>query len=120
MFSSVFAAYTCANCGSKFRSFRLYCTECGCVMPQALTGSTEVTKLLPNNQASPVDVVWGRTFFHPKAHLFFRKDTTGESFQVSLEGPPVFIGRDVTRPAIVFRAVEAEEAGISRVHARLD
>jgi hypothetical protein len=120
LLSTMFAPYCCPNCGSKYHVLRLYCKECGCVMPQTLTGSGEVTKLFPNNQASPIDLVWGRSYFHKKAHLVLLKDASGEMVRVPFDISPAFVGRDVTRPALLFRGSEADEAGISRVHARLD
>jgi hypothetical protein len=114
--------YVCASCGGKYSFFRLYCKQCGCILPDALSDKGEVTKLLAGNQAQPVDIQWGTTYFHRNAQLFLRQETAGDVFSVSLDRPPVLIGRKTTNyiPSIAFNPDYAEEMGISRTHARLD
>jgi hypothetical protein len=114
--------YTCAYCETKYALFRLYCQHCGCVLPDALTDQHEVTKLLVGNRAEPVDVMWGTTYFHRNARLFFRQEQTSEVIPVTLDHSPVLIGRRNTDfiPTVAFSQEDAEVMGISRRHARIE
>jgi pSer/pThr/pTyr-binding forkhead associated (FHA) protein len=114
--------HVCANCGAKYSFFRLYCKHCGCVLPDALYDKSEVTKLLTGNQAQPVNLQWGTTYFHRNAQLFLRQDSTNDVLTVSLDFPPVLIGRKSANyiPSVAFSPAFAEEMGISRTHARID
>jgi hypothetical protein len=118
----VSAPYCCAHCGAKYNFFRLYCKACGCVLPAALTHQGEVTQLLSDNQAQPVDVQWGRSYFHRYARLMFVDERSGEVLPIPLDTPSVLIGRtsaDIV-PAVAFPGLYAAANGISRTHARLD
>src|SRR5260370_24827903 len=99
------APYRCANCGAKYNFFRVYCKQCGCILPAALTQQGEVTQLLAENRAQPVDVQWGRTYFHRYARLLLLEELTGETLSIALDMPPVIIGRISadTRPGVAFR-----------------
>ena len=116
------APYRCANCDAKYNFFRLYCKQCGCILPAALTHQGEVTQLLSDNQAQPVDIQWGRRYFHRYARLFLADEASGEILPIALDRLPVLIGRtsaDIL-PALAFRGLYAAANGISRTHARLD
>src|SRR5262245_13730683 len=85
--------YICANCGSRYGFFRLYCKQCGCILPAALAGSGAATRLLDDRTARPVKVEWGRTHFHRFARLVLRDETTDEAIPISLDKAPVILGR---------------------------
>ena len=87
-------------------------------MPDALAG--EATTPLSGNTALPVDVVWGRSYFHAYAKLFLRQEDS--LIAVPLDKPPILIGRETAnfKPTIAFPPFEAEAMGISRAHARID
>src|SRR5258707_12073985 len=84
--------YICAHCGSRYGFFRLYCKQCGCIMPAALAGQVKATGLLDDRTARPVNVQWGRTHFHRFARLVLRDEMTGEAIPIALDRPPVILG----------------------------
>src|SRR5262249_51946395 len=101
--------FACAHCGSLYSLFRLYCKHCGCVMPDALPSEDKTALLLSNNQALPVDVVWGRTYFHRHAKLFLRQEGMDIGTPVPLNTPTVVIGRETVDfgPTVSFGGPEA-------------
>jgi len=114
--------YICAKCGKVHLSFRLYCKECGFIMPSALSRQDDVTILLSDITTHPVSAGWGRSYFHAYARLTLRRNDTGEALDVPLEHTQVLIGRASVNfiPQVAFSAPLAEEMGISRLHARLE
>lgn len=113
---------TCAHCGRRYSFFRLYCKQCGCVMPGALSGQNDVTRLLTDNPVNKVDFQWGRTYFHRYARLLLRDEATDDVVLVPLDTPHVIIGRASPNytPTVTFPGRVAEVSGISRSHACLE
>jgi len=77
---------------------------------------------LPLSEKTPlfVDVVWGRSYFHPLARFFLHQED--KVIAVPLDKGPRLIGRSTAnfKPTIAFQPFEAQELGISRAHARID
>jgi len=113
--------YLCANCGSKYAAFRLYCKSCGCIMPNALSRQ-EVTRLLVDNVPQQVNLEWGRRYFHRYARLVLRRDDSGDVIPVPLDKPPVLLGKQSInyKPTVTFGLPQADDMGVSRAHARID
>ncbi len=121
MLEVVSSTYTCAHCGSRYGFFRLYCKQCGCILPAALLEQGEVTRLLDEKPARQVDVQWGQTYFHRFARLILRDETTGEALPVALDKLPVILGRSNLEHLLppAWRARRGEANSLSRRHASL-
>ncbi|HLY24705.1 MAG TPA: FHA domain-containing protein [Aggregatilineales bacterium] len=114
--------HLCPNCHAKYGFFRLYCKRCGCIMPDALSDESEVTRLLPINGAQAVNLLWGRSYFHNYARMALRNEASDELISVPTDNPPALIGRATAtfRPTVFFPRTLSTQKGISRAHARID
>jgi pSer/pThr/pTyr-binding forkhead associated (FHA) protein len=112
---------TCVNCKAQFGPDVLYCTNCGYILPQALS-KTNRTQLIGAQQNQAANLQWGTGYFHQRARLFLRVEQNDSAIHVPLYGASVILGRDATSETayVDLASFGARELGVSRRHIRID
>ncbi len=113
---------TCMNCKAKCGPEELYCSNCGFLLPEALGGGDR-TFNIGSTQTRSIDLQWGTGYFHFRAKLFLRLESSDLTIPIPLEAQAVIVGRkaDGTEPKFVdLTPFGAADLGVSRRHARID